>query len=87
LRLFILEAGMQGLAGSVVGAAAGAVFALSAGWTRFGGAALHQVAMTHVVASMAAATGIGVALSLLGVLYPALVAARMQPVEAMRVET
>ncbi len=87
LRLFVLEAGMQGLAGSVVGAAAGAVFALLAGGARFGGAALHQVAMTHVAASMAAATGIGVALSLLGVLYPALVAARMQPVEAMRVET
>jgi len=87
LRLFILEAGMQGLAGSVAGALLGAVFALLAGWVRFGGAALQQVAMTHVGASVAAATGIGVALSLLGVLYPALVAARMQPVEAMRVET
>jgi ABC-type antimicrobial peptide transport system permease subunit len=29
---------------------------------------------------------VGCLLSLLGVLYPALVAARMQPVEAMRVE-
>ncbi len=87
LRLFILEAGMQGLAGSVAGALLGAVFALLAGWVRFGGAGLQQVAMTHVGASVAAATGIGVALSLLGVLYPALVAARMQPVEAMRVET
>jgi len=87
LRLFILEAGMQGLAGSAAGAVLGAVFALSSGWIHFGGAALQQVAMTHVAASMAAATGIGVALSLLGVLYPALVAARMQPVEAMRVET
>jgi len=87
LRLFILEAGMQGLAGSVAGAITGAVFALLAGWVRFGGAALQQVTMASVAASMAVATGIGVALSLLGVLYPALVAARMQPVEAMRVET
>mgnify|MGYP007098398725 CR=1 FL=1 len=30
--------------------------------------------------------GVGCLLSLLGVLYPAIVAARMQPVEAMRVE-
>ncbi len=36
--------------------------------------------------SIVEATGIGIGLSLLGVLYPARVAARMQPVEAMRVE-
>jgi ABC-type antimicrobial peptide transport system permease subunit len=35
---------------------------------------------------MALATGVGVFLSLIGVFYPALIAARMQPVEAMRVE-
>jgi hypothetical protein len=86
LRLFILEAGMQGLAGSATGALVGAVFAIAAGWVRFGGAAFQQVALTEVAASTAAATGIGLGLSLLGVLYPALVAARMQPVEAMRVE-
>jgi len=86
LRLFILEAGMQGLAGSVAGALVGAVFALVAGWVRFGGVALRQVTLMEVAASMAFATAIGIGLSLLGVLYPALVAARMQPVEAMRVE-
>jgi putative ABC transport system permease protein len=86
LRLFILEAGMQGLAGSVAGALVGAAFALAAGWVRFGGAAFQHTALTEVAASVAAATGIGVGLSLLGVLYPALLAARMQPVEAMRVE-
>jgi hypothetical protein len=86
LRLFLLEAGMQGLAGAVAGALVGAVFALIGGWVRFGAAAFQQLTLMHVTASMAAATGIGLALSLLGVLYPALVAARMQPVEAMRVE-
>lgn len=87
LRLFFLEAGMQGLAGSAAGALIGAVFALAAGGIRFGGAALRQAAPAELALSMAAATGIGVGLSLLGVLYPALLAARMQPVEAMRVET
>jgi hypothetical protein len=86
LRLFILEAGMQGLTGSLAGALSGAVFALAAGWVRFGGAALQALRPAEVAFSMAAATGIGLGLSLLGVLYPALVAARMQPVEAMRVE-
>jgi len=86
LRLFILEAGMQGLAGSAAGALIGAAFALVTAWARFGGAALQPVTLTAVAASTGAATGIGVGLSLLGVLYPARVAARMQPVEAMRVE-
>jgi ABC-type antimicrobial peptide transport system permease subunit len=36
--------------------------------------------------SVVFAASIGCILSLLGVLYPAIVAARMHPVEAMRVE-
>lgn len=86
LRLFILEAGMQGLAGSAAGALMGAAFAFAGGLARYGGPAMRHIAATEVAASIAAATGIGIGLSFLGVLYPAWVAARMQPVEAMRVE-
>jgi putative ABC transport system permease protein len=86
LRLFILEAGMEGLAGSSVGALAGAAVALAGGLVRYGSLVVGQVAPAEVAMSIAEATGIGIGLSLLGVLYPARVAARMQPVEAMRVE-
>jgi hypothetical protein len=86
LRLFILEAGMQGLAGAAVGALTGTLFALAGGLARFGLAAVQLVSVADVAASLAGATAIGLLLSLLGVLYPAWVAARMQPVEAMRVE-
>jgi hypothetical protein len=86
LRLFILEAGMQGLAGAVAGSLAGAALALAGGVIRYGGPAVSQAAAADVAASIALSTGIGIGLSLLGVFYPALVAARMQPVEAMRVE-
>lgn len=86
LRLFILEAGMQGLAGAGAGALAGAFFALLNGILRFGFAAMTSVSWSSVIISVFIAIGVGCLLSLLGVLYPALIAARMQPVEAMRVE-
>ncbi len=86
LRLFMLEAGMQGLAGAGIGALVGAVFSLLNGWLRFGSVALTTVSWTNVAGSVGIALVVGCLLSLLGVLYPALVAARMQPVEAMRVE-
>lgn len=86
LRLFVLEAGMQGLAGAAAGALAGGGFALLNALLRFGAAGLRHVSALEVGASLAAATGIGILLSLVGVFYPALVAARMHPVEAMRVE-
>ena len=86
LRLFILEAGMQGLAGAGVGALAGALFSLVNAWLRFGTAAMVSISFSSLAISVALSIGVGCLLSLLGVFYPALVAARMQPVEAMRVE-
>jgi putative ABC transport system permease protein len=86
LRLFLLEAGMQGLAGAAIGALGGGLAALAAGALRFGPAVLAHMNWGAMLASMAMATAIGCFLSVVGVIYPALVAARMQPVEAMRVE-
>ncbi|MGD9060159.1 MAG: FtsX-like permease family protein, partial [Desulfobacterales bacterium] len=86
LRLFILEAGMQGLAGAGVGALVGALFALIGAVLRFGLVSLTTVSWMAVIVSFAIAVAVGCVLSLVGVFYPAIVAARMQPVEAMRVE-
>ena len=86
LRLFLLEAGMQGVVGALAGALIGCVFSLLNNGLQFGGAALAHVSFADVAASVAVATGVGFLLSLAGVFYPAIVASRMQPVDAMRVE-
>ena len=86
LRLFLLEAGIQGLAGAGVGALLGGIFALINALFRFGFVAVTAVQWTDVAGSILIAIVFGCLLSMVGVLYPAIVASRMQPVEAMRVE-
>lgn len=86
LRLFLLEAAMQGLSGAGIGALVGASAALGMGALRFGSSAVASVSPAALLTSIAGAVGIGCLLSLIGVFYPAMVAARMQPVEAMRAE-
>lgn len=84
LRLFLLEAGMQGLAGSLLGALLGLVIGLGTGLVRFGTAAISHIAVADLGWTVLFSVLVGAGLSLLGVVYPAVVAARMRPVEAMR---
>lgn len=86
LRLFLLEAGLQGGVGAAAGALLGAFFALANALIQFGLGATTFLPWPDMAVSVVIATVVGCLLSLLGVMYPAWVAARMQPVEAMRVE-
>ncbi|MGW8193442.1 MAG: ABC transporter permease [Desulforhopalus sp.] len=85
-RIFVIEAGLQGLTGSAIGAVLGALVAAVSAIAKFGIHAAVYFPWIDVAATMGYAVVTGAVLSLLGVLYPAIVAARMQPVEAMRVE-
>ena len=86
VRLFILEALMQGLAGSIAGAVIGVLAATMSSLINLGSASVAGVQLSALLLSMSIAAVTGTALSLAGVVYPAIIAARMQPVEAMRVE-
>jgi len=86
LRLFLLEAGIQGLVGAGVGALLGALFSMVSNLLQYGSIAIVSIPAKDILGSIGMAVGVGCLLSLIGVLYPAWVAARMQPVEAMRVE-
>jgi cell division protein FtsX len=86
LRLFFLEAGLQGIIGAALGALIGGGCALLSAGVRYGAVAIVQVSWAGVFSALGFAVAAGCALSVIGVFYPALLAARMQPVEAMRVE-
>lgn len=85
-RLFIIEAGIQGLVGGLAGALIGALAAIASAAMAYGLITLVYLPWAALMVSIAQAVGVGMGLSLLGVVYPAWLAARMQPVEAMRVE-
>jgi ABC-type antimicrobial peptide transport system permease subunit len=86
LRLFLLEAAMQGLLGAAIGSMLGCLFSLLGGALRFGFAAWTTLPWLGVLGSVGLATLAGCLLSLIGVLYPALLAARMEPIKAIRAE-
>lgn len=86
LRLFMLEAFIQGIVGSLAGSLLGAVFAIISASIHFGSLVLSSLPYAQMAATIGAATAMGCFLSLAGVTYPAIKAAQMEPVEAMRVE-
>ena len=86
LRLFLLEALFQGFIGSLAGGLVGLLAAMLQGLIRFGPACFTSGVWPHIFVSFVYAVGIGCLLSVLGVLYPAILAARMKPVKALSAE-
>ena len=84
LRLFLIEAVLQGLIGSALGGVAGALIAFLGALIRYGVSIAGLIHVNQILTSIVSAIVLGCLLSITGVLYPALLAAKMQPVEAMR---
>ncbi len=86
VRLFLLEALIQGFIGALTGAFLGTLAAMGNALFHYGQSVLAYFPIKAIGVTLAAAVVTGSILSLIGVIYPVVVAARMQPVDAMRVD-
>lgn len=86
LRLFLLEALIVGLVGSGAGALLGLTAAFGSSLVHYSALDYSGMSLLPLLAEAGKAWGTGVVLSLLGVLYPAILAAKLQPIIVMREE-
>ncbi|HYO07393.1 MAG TPA: FtsX-like permease family protein [Tepidisphaeraceae bacterium] len=86
VKLFLIESLFQGAVGTVVGVAVGLLLALASLTLSYGRFAWDALPVGRLLACVAACVAIGVVLTVAGAIYPAWQAARMEPIEAMRVE-
>ena len=84
-RLFILEAVFLGLAGTCIGGLCGTVLSAAQMALQYGWSTAEHFPLAPVLVKAAATVALGLAISLVAAVYPAILAARMEPVEAMRV--
>lgn len=85
VKLFLIEAGVLGLAGSLAGAALGFFFSLLA-WMAQYEHVFTMIPWRAVFLRLAIAVLVGAALSVVGAIYPARRAGKMPPADAMRTE-
>ena len=86
VKLYLVESLFQGMVGTFLGVIIGALLAYAEGLGRFGTEVWQLLPAGMLAGKLTMAFVAGVVLTVLGALYPAWRAARMEPVEAMRTE-
>ena len=86
VKLFLLESLFQGVVGTVLGILLGLAVSFGMGGLSYGGASFYHVLWNDVGLAVVITFVVGLALSVGGAILPAMQAARMHPIEAMRVE-
>ena len=87
VKLFLLESLFQGVVGTVAGVILGLTLSLISVASSYGHDAWRDVPVAQLSVRIMICLIVGILLTVAGAVYPAWQAARMQPIEAMRVET
>jgi len=87
VKLFLIESLFQGIAGTLIGTVIGLLLTLCDASWKFGVYVWKAFPAGVIAFDLLVCMTIGVGLTVIAAVYPAWQAARMQPVEAMRVET
>ena len=83
---FVLESCLQGIAGGIIGAVLGLLLGAIRGMAIYGWIAMSSFPLGEVSISAGASLVAGVVISAMAAVYPAWAAARLAPMEAMRIE-
>jgi hypothetical protein len=86
IKLFLIESLFQGCVGTVVGVLLGLGLSMASMSSNYGLYAWKNVPWLSLAGAMLMSLFVGVLLTVAGAVYPAWQAARMQPIDAMRVE-
>jgi len=86
IKLFLIESLFQGIAGTVIGVLLGLLLSMANMSTSYGVYAWKNVPWGSLVLCVVICFVVGIFLTVAGAVYPAWQAAKMQPIDAMRVE-
>ena len=86
VKIFLLESSFMGTAGTVIGVFVGCLLTLLLSWIGYGTDLFSYIPWAGVLEYGILAVAIGSVLSLMGGIIPAYRAAKMEPVDAMRLE-
>jgi len=86
IKLFLLESAFQGLIGTAIGIVIGLLLSYAEGMLTYGSDVWSLLSAADMVRIIGICYLIGTVLTMMGALYPAWRAAKMQPVDAMRSE-
>ncbi len=84
MKLFLVESLVFGLVGGVLGFSFGTITAIASSSTQLGINVLGFTPLEATLRNLAVTTGLSVLISVVSTVYPALRAARLNPVEALR---